>query len=149
KQRDDDVLRIRDKMSEDESEALHKQMSAWLETDLASALSSIQSVVRRPVNQADPLRDLAQRKNRLEALAAQAAASLQQALAFASIASRRIDLAATIEDAVAYARTLQLGSKVKVELVAPNAVLFPRLDARESEIREMVQALIVRAAKSA
>jgi serine/threonine protein kinase/methyl-accepting chemotaxis protein len=149
KQRDGDVLRIRDKITEDESEALHRQMSEWLETDLASTLSSIHGVVRQPVNEADPLRDLAQRTSKLDALAAQASASLQHALAFAAIASRRIDLAATVEDAVAYARTLLFGSKVKVELEAKNAVLFPRLDAKESEIREMVQALIMRAAKLA
>jgi serine/threonine protein kinase/HAMP domain-containing protein len=147
KERDEDVLRIRQKMSEDETEAMHRQMSEWLETDLATTLSSIQEVVRQPVNARDPARDLDHRKEKLEHLAAQATASLQQALAFATIASRRVDFASTVADAVAYARTALHGSKVGVELDAKNAVLFPRLDAKESEIREMVQTLVLRSAK--
>jgi HAMP domain-containing protein len=147
KERDEDVLRIRQKMSEDETEALQRQMSEWLETDLASTLHSIQDVVRQPVNARDPMHDLDQRRQKLEHLSSQATASLQHALAFAAMSSRRVDFASTVADAVAYARAALIGSKVAVELEAPNAVLFPRLDAKESEIREMVQTLVGRAAK--
>jgi HAMP domain-containing protein len=147
KERDEDVLRIRQKMSEDETEVLQRQMSEWLETDLASTLNRIQEVVRQPVNARDPMHDLDQRREKLDELSSNAAASLQHALALAAMSSRRLDFASTVADAVAYARAALHGSKVGVELDAPNAVLFPRLDAKESEVREMVQTLVGRAAK--
>lgn len=148
KQRDEDVLRIQQKMSEDASEALHRQMSEWLGMDLAPTLGAMQALARRPIDEKDPLRDLHQRSKRIEALSGQASLSLQQALALAAIASRRIDLASTVADAIAYVRTALHGSKIGVELEAKNAVLFPRLEARESEIRELVQTLVGRIARA-
>lgn len=140
RQRDEDVLRIQRKMSEDQTQAMQRHMSEWLETDLASKLTKIRMLAENP--------GAKRRDEALAYLASQASASLEHALALAVMTSRRVDLASTVADAVAYARTSLHGSAVTVELTAPNAVMFPRVDARESEIRELVQTLVLQSGRA-
>ncbi len=142
RKRDEDVLRIQQRISEDESETLQRQMSERLETDLASMLQSIQAVTSEPIDHNRPMEDLRDRQARLLNLSTGAVSSLQQALAIASMSSRRLDFASTVREAIAYARSQLYAQGVSIHFDAPNAVLFPRLDARESEIRAAVQHLV-------
>ena len=139
RQRDEDVLRIQRKMSEDQTQAMQRHMSEWLETDLASRLTQIRKLAEDPAALG--------RDRALSVLAAQASASLEHALALAVMTSRRVDIASTVADAVAYARTALHGSGVTVDLSAPNAVMFPRVDARESEVRELVQTMVMQSGR--
>jgi hypothetical protein len=95
-------------------------------------------VLDADLEERDAARDLRQRRAKLEALHAKAADALQRALALTTIVNRRIDFAAAVQDAVDYVRRSDAAAGARVDVIAPNAVLFPRLDVRESELRELV-----------
>jgi serine/threonine protein kinase/HAMP domain-containing protein len=141
RERDADVLRIQQKMREDESQVLQRQMSERLETDLAACLSKMQNVSKAELSAADTLGDLMKRHRVMSELSAQASVSLQQALGVVSMSGQYIDMASTVADAVAYTRTSTHGKNVRIGFEAPNAVLFPRMKAKASEVRELVQLL--------
>ncbi|MCC7381715.1 MAG: protein kinase [Deltaproteobacteria bacterium] len=149
KERDQEVLRVQRAMSDEESRAVHRQMSAWLETDLAGKLGSIQQLLSPPLDAQAPSKDLQARKGALVELAEQAMGSLRYALLFANISTRRVDLASTVQDSVELARQGPDGRRVHIGLFAPNALLLPRIEGRESEIREAVQRALGWAARSA
>lgn len=142
RERDEEVRDIQRRMSQAESKAVQRQLAESLETQLAGTLDSMRSLLEVDLDGADPGRDFRARRSRLRVLHQRAAAAVQRALALTTIAHRRIDLASAVSEAVEYTRR-QLGDRAPVvHISAPNAVLFPRLDLRESELREIVMALL-------
>jgi HAMP domain-containing protein len=138
RERDDEVREIHRRMSQAEAKEVQKQLAESLETELAQALHAMGGVLDADLEERDAARDLRQRRAKLEALHAKAADALQRALALTTIVNRRIDFAAAVQDAVDYVRRSDAAAGARVDVIAPNAVLFPRLDVRESELRELV-----------
>lgn len=138
RERDEEVLRMRRVLSEEESKSLQKEISQWLEADLSVALDGMREILRRPEPEATSAAD----RKRLDQLVEQAELALKSAFSRAAIATARVDFAATIRDAVELARASLPGEAVELRFDAPNAVLFPRISARESELREMVLTLV-------
>jgi HAMP domain-containing protein len=145
RERDDEVLRMRQVLSEEESRSWQKQMSQWLEADLSLALDGMREIIGGPDGGDAGHVD----RRRLGTLVEQAQRALKSAFSRAAIGARRIDFAATIRDAVDLARDNLKGARVRLSFEAPNAVLFPRLPAQESELREIVLTLVRYGAESA
>lgn len=135
-ERDAQVLSAQRKMSEVESRAVQRQVSEWLEQDLAGKLAGIRqaALAGGPTAGAD--------RAQILALAEQAGQSLQSAVLFAALGAARVDLHQVVADAVEFIRTHGQRRDVDLRLEAPNAVLFPRLDAPESVARELTLALL-------
>lgn len=138
RERDEEVLRMRQVLSEEESRSWQKQMSEWLETDLSLALDGMREIVANPERTEPSAGD----RRRLGALVEQAQLALKSAFSRAAMGTGRVDFAATVRDAVDLARTSLYGRAVELRFDAPNAVLFPRLPAQESELREIVLTLV-------
>jgi len=137
RQRDEEVLAAQKAMSDDEARAVQDSLSEWLQQDLASKLEDIRGVIASTPNQSE---DIVQLKRELEHLSAQASNSLQSALLFASTSRRRIDLATAVRDSVSNLENRR--DDVSVAFSAPNAVLFPWIEADDSRLRETVLLLV-------
>ncbi|MBK8012646.1 MAG: protein kinase [Deltaproteobacteria bacterium] len=135
--RDREVLKFQQKLSDDEKLTVQKRMAEWLEAQLKVA-----PLAAEPGNGDSALAHT-------DALSLRAGSVLQRALAFSTMVNRRVDLASATAEAVAVARTLIDSKRVTIDLEISNAVLFPRLDARESEVRELVIMLVVDAGLAA
>lgn len=146
--RDEDVRRRQHAMSEAEAEALQKKISDWLRKDLSVTLESIDDVVKAPIDEKAVLSDLKERRSKLKELVTRASLSLNQVLALAGVAGRRVDAAALVEDVVYTVRRRYVADRISVDFDAPNAVLFPRLEVQESDLRELVEAILNRMAQT-
>ncbi|MBK8011420.1 MAG: protein kinase [Deltaproteobacteria bacterium] len=146
--RDEDVRRRQHAMSEAEAEALQRKISDWLRKDLSVTLESIDDVVKAPIDEKAVLNDLKERRAKLKELVTRASLSLNQVLALAGVAGRRVDAAALVEDVVYTVRRRYVSDRISVDFEAPNAVLFPRLEVQESDLRELVEAILNRMAQT-
>ena len=135
--RDREVLKFQQKLSEDEKLTVQKRMAEWLEAQLKVTPLATESAGADSGSA------------HTDALSLRAGSVLQRALAFSTMVNRRVDLASATAEAVAVARSLIDSKHVTIDLEISNAVLFPRLDARESEVRELVIMLVVDAALAA
>lgn len=124
RERDDQVLASQRAMAADEASRIRKDLSSWLEQDLASRIQAIQQQL-----EGEPT---AERTERLRNLAQQASNSLQSALLFAARRSNRVDLASCAREAC------ESVERVPVTFSAPNAVLLPWVEADESKVRELL-----------
>jgi HAMP domain-containing protein/tRNA A-37 threonylcarbamoyl transferase component Bud32 len=143
KERDTQVLTAQRKMSEVESRAVQRHVSEWLERDLAEKLQGIRQTLSAPQSSWEVSR------TQLLGLAEQAGQSLQSAMMFAALGGARVDLHQVVAEAVAFTQSRGPRPDVDLRLEAPNAVLFPRLDAPESVARELTLALLGAAVNSA
>ena len=139
RERDEEVLRMRQVLSEEESRSWQKQMSQWLEADLSLALDGMREIIGGAEAGNSGVGD----KRRLGALVEQAQRALKSAFSRAASGARRV------RDAVDLARDSLQGAQVQLRFEAPNAVLFPRLPAQESELREIVLTLVRFGARAA
>jgi serine/threonine-protein kinase len=144
RQRDEEVLAAQRAMSADEARAVQDSLSEWLQQDLASRLEDIRRTIEATRATDDETLAL---KQQLEQLSAQASNSLQSALLFASTSRQRIDLASAVRDSVANLERHR--DDVRVAFSAPNAVLFPWLEADDSRLRETVLLIVRRAIEAA
>ena len=143
--RDEEVLRIHRKMSADQSKAVHRQVSDWLESELTPTLEEMRSIV---VQAASSVLGAAVRA-RLEALLDRASGTVDHALTVVGMVGRKVDLAMTVSETVSNFRAQSLPSGVALDVLAPNAVMFPHVDARESEVREILLAVLSASVRNA
>jgi serine/threonine protein kinase/HAMP domain-containing protein len=144
RERDEEVREIQRRMSRAEARAVQRQLAESLETQLAPTLESMRSLLDRKLESKDPQQEFEARQARLRHLHQRAASAVHRALALTSIVSRRVDLASAVSEAIAHLKKRLGPSAPSVKLFAANAVLFPRLDVGESELREIVMTLVER-----
>lgn len=136
--RDGEVRRIQARLAHEGSRSLDRELTRRLGGDVAGALERLESMVEREPGRSAEAH--AAWRRQLGGLIAEAQKQLDLAWASAAVVARSFDVAGVVEAAVEHVRP-ELGGR-PLELVVRDALLFPRLEAKESELREVVSKLV-------